>query len=220
MSANVVLLGPPGVGKGTQAKRLSQTLGIPQISTGDMLRAAVAERTPLGLRAQQQMESGALVSDDVVIGIIRARLRENDAKQGFLLDGFPRTRAQAEALDDMLVHEGKQLDTVLHLVLDDDLVVERLSGRRVCDGCGTIFHMSYHPPRQAGVCDRCNGVLTQRNDDNPDVIAQRLRVYRDQTEPVVVYYAQKPLYHRVDAAGRPEQVEQALMQVLSEDCAA
>ncbi|MEW6611208.1 adenylate kinase [Thermithiobacillus tepidarius DSM 3134] len=217
MALNIVLLGPPGVGKGTQAKRLSQVLGIPQISTGDMLRAAVAQGTPLGQKARAQMESGGLVSDDVVIGLIRERLQAPDAQTGFLLDGFPRTRAQAEALDEMLAGMGKRLDAVLHLTLEDEEIVRRLSGRRLCPSCGAIFHGVYNPPKAEGICDHCGGELVQRADDQPEVIRERLRVYAEQTEPLVDYYRQLPGYRRISAEGRPEQVEALLLRALKRD---
>ncbi|MFZ5659445.1 MAG: adenylate kinase [Pseudomonadota bacterium] len=217
MALNIVLLGPPGVGKGTQAKRLSQVLGIPQISTGDMLRAAVAQGTPLGQKARAQMESGGLVSDDVVIGLIRERLQAPDAQTGFLLDGFPRTRAQAEALDEMLAGMGKRLDAVLHLTLEDEEIVRRLSGRRLCPSCGAIFHVVYNPPKAEGICDHCGGELVQRADDQPEVIRERLRVYAEQTEPLVDYYRQLPGYRRISAEGRPEQVEALLLRALKRD---
>lgn len=217
MALNAVLLGPPGVGKGTQAKRLSQVLGIPQISTGDMLRAAVAQGTPLGQKAKAQMESGGLVSDDVVIGLIRERLQAPDARSGFLLDGFPRTRAQAEALDEMLAGMGKRLDAVLHLTLEDEEIVRRLSGRRLCPSCGAIFHVVYNPPKAEGICDHCGGGLVQRADDQPEVIRERLRVYAEQTEPLVDYYRQLPGYRRISAEGRPEQVEALLLHALKRD---
>ncbi|MEW5791211.1 MAG: adenylate kinase [Pseudomonadota bacterium] len=217
MTLNIVLLGPPGVGKGTQAKRLSQVLGISQISTGDMLRAAVAHGTPLGQKARAQMESGGLVSDDVVIGLIRERLQAPDAQAGFLLDGFPRTRAQAEALDEMLAGMGKRLDAVLHLTLEDEEIVRRLSGRRLCPSCGAIFHVVYNPPKAEGICDHCGGELVQRADDQPEVIRERLRVYAEQTEPLVDYYRQLSGYRRISAEGRPEQVEALLLRALKRD---
>lgn len=217
MTLNIVLLGPPGVGKGTQAKRLSQVLGISQISTGDMLRAAVAQGTPLGQKARAQMESGGLVSDDVVIGLIRERMQAPDAQAGFLLDGFPRTRAQAEALDEMLAGMGKRLDAVLHLTLEDEEIVRRLSGRRLCPSCGAIFHVVYNPPKAEGICDQCGGELVQRADDQPEVIRERLRVYAEQTEPLVDYYRQLPGYRRISAEGRPEQVEALLLRALKRD---
>lgn len=214
MSMNIVLLGPPGVGKGTQAKRLSAALGIPQISTGDMLRAAVSAATPLGLEAKSQMQSGGLVSDDVVIGLIRERLQAEDAREGFILDGFPRTLSQAQALDQMLSQGGKSLDSIIHLTAPDDEIVKRLSGRMLCQSCGAIFHDSVNPPSRGGVCDVCAGPVVRREDDHPDVIRERLKVYAEMTEPLVQYYGERSGYATVSAVESPDSVQAKLLKLL------
>lgn len=211
---NIVLLGPPGVGKGTQAKILSTIYQIPQISTGDMLRSAVNAGTPLGLQAKAQMQAGGLVSDDVVIGLIRERLRAEDARNGFILDGFPRTVAQAETLDRMLAESQQQLDAVLHLTAPDEEIVRRLSGRALCTRCGAIFHQSSNPPRQAGVCDVCGDSVVRREDDSPEIIRERLRVYAQQTAPLVQYYAGRSGYASVSAVESPDSVQATLLRLL------
>lgn len=214
MSMNIVLLGPPGVGKGTQAKRLSAALGIPQVSTGDMLRAAVSAATPLGLEAKAQMQSGGLVSDDVVIGLIRERLQAEDARQGFILDGFPRTVSQAEALDRMLAQSVKSVDTIIHLTAPDDEIVKRLSGRTLCQSCGAIFHDSMNPPTRNGVCDICAGPVVRREDDHPEVIRERLKVYAEMTEPLVQHYGKRTGYATVSAVESPDSVQAKLLTLL------
>ena len=185
---NVILLGGPGSGKGTQAERLVARFGLPHISTGDMLRAAVAQGTQMGRAAQKSMEAGALVPDEVVIGVVRDRLTEADAKHGFLLDGFPRTIAQAEGLDAMLAAVGRGVTHVIFLDVPEDELVQRLAGRRLCRGCGKGYHVVFDPPKAEGVCDACGVELYQRSDDNEATVRNRLGVYRAQTEPLVGYY--------------------------------
>ena len=197
----VILLGPPGAGKGTQAQRLTQKLGIPQVSTGDILRAAVAAGTGLGREAKAVMDQGALVPDSVVIGIIRERLAAPDCARGYILDGFPRTAAQAEALGEMLQALGTPLTAVLSLTVDPEELVRRLSGRRTCGGCGAAYHLETAPPRRAGLCDRCGGALLQREDDREETIRKRLAVYREQTAPLVAYYRGRGLLREVDGRG-------------------
>lgn len=197
----VILLGPPGAGKGTQAQRLTQTLGIPQVSTGDILRAAVAAGTPLGREAKATMDQGALVPDGVVIGIIRERLAAPDCARGYILDGFPRTAAQAEALGETLQALGTPLTAVLSITVDPEELVRRLSGRRTCGNCGAAYHMETAPPRRAGLCDRCGGALLQREDDREETIRKRLAVYREQTAPLVAYYRGRGLLREVDGRG-------------------
>ena len=194
-----IFLGPPGAGKGTQAARLAERAGVPQISTGDMFRAAVRAGTPLGLEAKRYMDAGQLVPDAVTIGLVRERLAQPDCRQGFLLDGFPRTVAQAEGLAEVLRDLGVNLDGVLYFDVPDEVVVERLSGRRVCPACGATYHVRFDPPRQAGVCDRCGGELVQRPDDREETVRERLAVYRRQTEPLVDYYRQAGLLRTVHA---------------------
>lgn len=197
----VILLGPPGAGKGTQAQRLTQTLGIPQVSTGDILRAAVAAGTPLGREAKATMDQGALVPDGVVIGIIRERLAAPDCARGYILDGFPRTAAQAEALGETLQALGTPLTAVLSITVEPEELVRRLSGRRTCGNCGAAYHMETAPPRRAGLCDRCGGALLQREDDREETIRKRLAVYREQTAPLVAYYWGRGLLREVDGRG-------------------
>jgi adenylate kinase len=202
----LVLVGPPGAGKGTQAQFIAQHLGVPQISTGDIFRANVSQGTPLGLEAKAYMDRGDLVPDDVTVNMVRDRLAEEDAKEGFLLDGFPRTVPQAQTLDDMLADTGFKLDVVLELVVDDDEVIRRLSGRRTCRTCNHIWHVDFDPPATAGVCDIDGGELYQRDDDRAETIANRLAVYADATRPLVNYYAGRGLLVGVDATGPVDDV--------------
>lgn len=195
---NLILLGPPGAGKGTQAKLLIEHFGIPQISTGDMLRAAVKAGTEMGLKAKACMDSGALVPDEVVIGIVRDRLEEADCEKGFILDGFPRTVPQADALKSTLAELGKELQAVISLEVDIDALVERLTGRRTCRSCGQGFHLRFDPPVTAGVCDACGGELYQRDDDREETIRNRMKVYQEQTEPLVSYYQRDGLLAAID----------------------
>ncbi|MDD6175382.1 MAG: adenylate kinase [Firmicutes bacterium] len=184
---NLILLGAPGAGKGTQAEVICSKLSIPAISTGNMIRAALKSGSELGKKVQSYMDAGELVPDDVVIAIIRERLAEPDCAGGFVLDGFPRTIAQAEALDRM----GVKIDRVIDIEVSDDRIIARMSGRRVCEKCGASYHLLYKKPEQEGVCDACAGTLVQRKDDHPDTVAQRLRVYHEQTEPLKEYYAKQ-----------------------------
>ncbi len=210
----LILLGPPGAGKGTQAKRLIERYGIPQISTGDILRAAVREGTELGRKAKQYMDAGQLVPDEVVIGIIRERLKEADCARGFILDGFPRTVPQAEALKGVLAELGQALDHVVSIEVPDEDLVERLTGRRTCRGCGAMYHVRFSPPKQDGVCDRCGGELYQRDDDREDTIRARLKVYHDQTAPLVAFYEGEGLLRRVDGVGSVDEIYGRILGVL------
>jgi adenylate kinase len=207
----LVLLGPPGAGKGTQAVALKKALGIPHISTGEMLRAAIAAGTPVGMQAKAIVESGGLVPDEMIGEIVRQRLAQADAAGGFLLDGFPRTVGQAEILEKTLSSLQARLDGVLYMALDDAAILARLSGRRSCGACGAPYHVTGAPPRDAGICDRCGGMLTQREDDREEVVARRVRVYREQTEPLVDFYRRKGLLREVPAEGTLEAVEQRLL---------
>lgn len=210
----LILLGPPGAGKGTQATRLVEHFGIPQISTGDMLRAAVRAQTPMGLKAQEAMDQGALVTDEVVIGIVRERLQQEDCAQGFILDGFPRTVPQADALTQTLSDLGKNLDAVVSLQVETDTLVERLTGRRACRSCSRGFHVSFDPPAKAGTCDSCGGELFQRDDDKEDTIRNRMDVYHEQTAPLEKYYDQGGLLKAVDGMAPIAEVQQQILESL------
>jgi adenylate kinase len=202
----LVLVGPPGAGKGTQAEFIAAHLAVPKISTGDIFRANVAQGTPLGVQAKHFMDAGQLVPDEVTIDMVRERLAEPDAGDGFLLDGFPRTTPQAVALDKLLADLGNGLDLVLELVVDDDEVIRRLSGRRTCRGCGKIWHVEFDAPSREGACDRCGGELFQRDDDKAETIAERLLVYSRDTAPLVDYYGAQGKLVGIDATGPVEDV--------------
>ena len=200
----LVLVGPPGAGKGTQAEFIAAHLAVPKISTGDIFRANVAQGTPLGVEAKRYMDAGQLVPDEVTINMVADRLAEPDATDGFLLDGFPRTVPQAIALDKMLIELSSGLDVVLELVVENEEVIRRLSGRRTCRGCGKIWHVEFDAPQREGFCDRCGAELFQRDDDKPETIAERLKVYPRDTAPLVDYYGARGRAggHRRDRAGR------------------
>jgi adenylate kinase len=210
----LVLVGPPGAGKGTQAQYIAEHLGVPQISTGDIFRANVSQGTPLGLEAKRYMDKGDLVPDDVTVNMVRDRLAEEDAREGFLLDGFPRTVPQAQMLDDILAEVGVKLDIVLELVVDDDEVIRRLSGRRTCRTCNHIWHVDFDPPSVAGVCDIDGGELYQRDDDQAETIANRLQVYGDSTAPLVGYYAGRGLLVGIDATGPVDDITDRAIDAL------
>jgi adenylate kinase len=210
----LVLVGPPGAGKGTQAQFIASHFAVPKISTGDIFRANVSEGTPLGLEAKKYMDAGDLVPDEVTIGMVKDRLAQDDASEGFLLDGFPRTVHQAEVLDEMLKEQRAALDVVLELVVDDDEVVRRLSGRRTCRRCGHVWHLDFDPPAAEGRCDRCSGELFQRDDDSEDTIRHRLEVYADQTSPLIGYYGDRGILAGVDATGPVEDVTERAINAL------
>ncbi len=212
----MILLGPPGAGKGTQAVKIAESLQIPHISTGDILRANVKQGTELGTEAKSFMDAGDLVPDDVIIGMVGDRLDEPDAKAGFLFDGFPRTVPQAEALEDLLAERSEPLTVVLRLAAAKDEVVRRLTGRRSCSQCGRIFHTEFDPPAVAGRCDDCEGELTQRSDDTEDVVLNRLEVYRTQTEPLENFYWERGLLRDVEAVGSVDQVQERIRTILAE----
>jgi adenylate kinase len=211
----IVLIGAPGGGKGTQAKRLVDRFGIPQISTGDLLREAVAAGTPLGLRAKSVMEAGQLVSDDIVLDMIRDRLSRPDAQKGFILDGFPRNIPQARALDVLLNGMGKPLQIGLLIDVPFDILMQRLTGRRTCSACGAIYNAYTSPPRIDGICDNCGGNLLQRADDNEDTVVNRLRVYESQTAPLVDYYRREGILRTVQGTGEVEDIFNAILRVLN-----
>jgi adenylate kinase len=199
---NLIFMGPPGAGKGTQAKLFSKTYNIPQISTGDILRQAVKEGTPLGKKAQIYLEKGELVPDEIMIGIIKDRLQEVDCQKGWLMDGFPRTIWQAVALDEILRQRGLSLDAVINIYLQEEELIKRVSGRRVCRNCGETFHVIFNPPLQEGVCDKCGGPLYQREDDKEETVRKRLEVYRARTKPLIEYYWEKSALISIDGGAR------------------
>jgi adenylate kinase len=208
---NLILLGPPGVGKGTQAKLLIDRFGIPQISTGDILRAAVKGLTPMGVKAKGFMDSGALVPDAVVIGIVEERLAQSDCTTGFILDGFPRTVAQADALKQVLSGLGRSIDHVVSLSVDKGELLKRLTGRRACQGCGAVYHIDFAPPKSAGRCDACSGELYQREDDKEATILHRLQVYEEQTAPLIAYYDSCGLLRSVNGLGTVEGIQDEIV---------
>jgi adenylate kinase len=210
----VVLVGPPGAGKGTQAQFISSHLSIPKISTGDIFRYNVSTGTELGQQAQAYMERGDLVPDELTIAMVEARLAEDDAQAGFLLDGFPRTVPQAETLRKLLTDLDTKLDVVLELVVEDDEVVRRLSGRRTCRVCGRIWHVLFEPPARRGLCDDCGGDLFQRDDDREATIRHRLDVYAQQTQPLIAFYADDGILLGIDATGPVEEVTARAMAAL------
>lgn len=210
----IVLLGAPGSGKGTQAKLLVEKYRIPHVSTGDLLRAALAAGTPLGLQAKAAMDAGQLVTDDIVLGIIRERLRANDAKKGFILDGFPRNIAQAQALDTMLMNLNQPLDCAVLMDVDFDVLMQRLTGRRTCENCGAAYNIYTNPPRLDDQCDRCGSTLHHRADDNEETIGNRLRVYDSQTKPLIGFYRQQGRLETVDAVGDVNDIFKRLLKIL------
>ncbi len=210
----LILLGAPGAGKGTQATFICQKYGIPQISTGDILRDAVKKQTPLGLQAKAKMESGALVPDEVVCGIVEERIQEPDCQTGFILDGFPRTLAQGEFLGRMLKAKGRGDPLVIDINVDHDVLMKRLTGRRTCSVCGEIYNIYFNPPKRDGVCDKDGGKLLQRADDNEETIRQRLVAYENQTSPLIDYYRRKSLLHEVDGTREPESIAKELIDFL------
>jgi adenylate kinase len=210
----IVLVGPPGAGKGTQARMLQETFAIPQISTGDLLREAVKEGTILGKQAKTYMDAGDLVPDQLVTAMVEERIQRQDCASGFLLDGFPRTIAQAEALDQALAKLRQKLDGVISIVVPRQELVERLSGRWVCKSCSAMYHERFSPPRKSGVCDRCQGELYQRNDDNAETVNARLEVYERSTAPLIGYYRNHALLCEIDGTGEPKEVFQRITNVL------
>jgi adenylate kinase len=211
----LVLVGPPGAGKGTQAEFISEHFAIPKISTGDIFRANVSGGTELGRMAKKYMDAGDLVPDEVTNAMVRDRLAQPDAVDGFLLDGFPRNVQQAGELDDILDQIGSNLSVVLDLDVDHDEVVRRLSGRRTCKKCGHVWHVEYDPPSQSGICDKCGGELYQRDDDRPETVRHRLEVYAQQTEPLIKFYADRKQLVAIDALGHVEDVTERAIAALT-----
>ena len=206
----LILLGAPGAGKGTQAEILCDKLGIPTISTGNILRAAVKDGTPMGQKAKSYMDAGALVPDDVIVGIVKERLAQPDCANGFILDGMPRTIAQGEALEAM----GVEIDKVLNLLADDEMIMQRMSGRRVCAKCGASYHIQNKPSAKPGICDRCGGELTIRKDDEPDTARGRLKAYHEQTEPLVAFYRERGKLVEIPDAGSIEATNALILKKL------
>ncbi|MBI2651052.1 adenylate kinase [Candidatus Woesearchaeota archaeon] len=207
---NIILLGPPGVGKGTVAVKVSKELKIPHIATGDMLRSNVAQKTKLGLEAKHYMDKGLLVPDGVVIKMVKERLKNNDCKNGFILDGFPRTIKQADEIS-AIANIGK----VLNLQANDSIIIKRLNRRRVCSKCGFVYHLDYIKPKNKEICDKCGGHLYQREDDKPEAIKERLKVYREKTAPLIEYYQNKGIIINVDASGTPEEEFNLVIEVIN-----
>lgn len=210
----IILLGPPGAGKGTQAKKIEEEFGIPQLATGDIIRLAIKEGTEWGKRAEPFVREGQLVPDEVVIGIVKERLSRDDVRNGFILDGFPRTLKQAEALEAMLQDLGMAIDVVLYFDIPAEELVRRLSARRVCESCQTPYNLISSPPKNDEVCDRCGGKLVQRSDDTPEVIRKRLAVYEEQTKPLVEFYRRKGLLRVVPSSGTIEEIYAQVKAVL------
>ncbi|MBZ0252110.1 MAG: adenylate kinase [Candidatus Methylomirabilis sp.] len=211
---NLIFLGPPGAGKGTQTQILVEKRGLPQISTGDILRQAVKDKSPLGLEAKGFMNRGELVPDEVVIGIVQERLKKPDCQGGFILDGFPRTVPQADALGEALGKAGKKIDAVVSLAVEDAELLKRLTGRRVCSACGAMYHVIFDPARNEGICDKCGGSLYQRDDDQEDTIRARLEVYREQTEPLIQYYRKAGLLRTVEGTGSTGEIAARIAAIL------
>ena len=194
----ILLMGPPGAGKGTQAARLIEKYGIPQISTGDMFRAAIKNETPLGVEAKKYIDAGQLVPDSVTVGIVRDRLVKDDCKSGFILDGFPRTIPQAYALDEALAKDGEKIEFAIDIEVPDENIINRMSGRRSCKDCGAIFHVQYNPPKKENCCDVCGGELILRDDDKAETVKKRLDVYHEQTAPLIAHYKEAGSLHEID----------------------
>jgi adenylate kinase len=211
---NLVLMGLPGAGKGTQAARITAAYNIPHISTGDMFREAIKENTPLGQQAKAYMDKGELVPDDVTIGIVRERLAKEDCQPGFLLDGFPRTVVQAEGLEKILNESGRQIDHVVHIAVSEEVLLQRLTGRRICRQCGATYHVAFNPPKQEGVCDQCGGQLYQRDDDRPETVKTRLEVNLKQEQPLLNYYKEKGYLRTVDGEQPMDEVFRQITTLL------
>jgi adenylate kinase len=212
---NLILLGPPGSGKGTQGERLQKDFRLPYYATGDILRAAVKEGTEIGQKAREYMERGDLVPDEVIIDVIAERIQQGEASDGFILDGFPRTLPQAEALDSKMKELGRRISAAILIDVHDEEVQRRLGGRRICEDNGHVFHLEFDPPQKEGVCDVCGGRLIVRDDDKPEVIAHRLEQYREKTEPLIDYYEDGGILQRVDGGRAPDEVEEKIHGVIA-----
>jgi len=215
-AARVVLLGPPGAGKGTQAKLLQEKFAACQISTGDILRQAIADQTPLGKEAGQYVSRGALVPDDVIVKLVAERLKDPDCVKGFILDGFPRTIPQAENLDRILKQMGLGLNRVLSVQVPQPVIIERLAGRRTCKSCGALSHVAFSPTKKAGVCDQCGGEIYQRADDQEETVANRLRVYENQTAPLIDHYRRRNLLREINGVGSVDEIRRRVVDALGD----
>lgn len=211
---NIIFIGPPGAGKGTQAEQIVNDFKIPHISTGDAFRLAMKQGTPLGTKAKEFVDQGLLVPDEITIGIVKERLQQDDCKTGFLLDGFPRTISQAEALDDIVQTMGEQIDHVINLSVDRNLLLARLTGRRICKSCGSTYHVIFNPPKEELACDKCSGELYQRSDDTEEKVSTRLDQYVSKTAPLLTYYEDKGNLRQIDGEQEIDQVTQAIAALL------
>lgn len=212
----LILMGPPGAGKGTQAERLSKEFLIPHISTGDIFRKAIKEETELGRRLKEYLDSGALVPDDITIGIVKERIQNKDCEKGFMLDGFPRTVSQARALDESMKELKKELDRVIYISVSEETLVERLTGRKGCKKCGTVYHISFNPSKNNSKCDLCDGELYQRSDDTLETVKNRFKVYLDNTRPLIEYYSQKGILEEVDGNKSVKEVYKNIKKIVGE----
>ena len=210
----IVLLGPPGAGKGTQAKSISNKYSIPHISTGDIFRKNISENTPLGIEAKSYMDNGQLVPDEVTINMVKDRLQQDDCNDGYLLDGFPRTVIQADALNNFLIERGEQLDTALLIKVPNEFILERMTGRRVCPSCGASYHVKFNPPTNEGKCDLCGSEVIQRKDDTVETVKERLDVYQRETQPLIEFYSEKQLLSAVDGTKAINEVFRGICEIL------
>ncbi|MGM0436803.1 MAG: adenylate kinase [Bacillota bacterium] len=214
---NMIFLGLPGAGKGTQAKKVSTKYDIPHIATGDIFRNAIKNETPLGRKAKSYIDKGELVPDEVTIGIVRNRLQEDDCKKGFILDGFPRTINQAEALDKILEELNTELDLALYIKVPEKELIKRLSGRRVCEDCGATYHVEFNPPEKEGICDKCGGKLIQRSDDKEETVKNRIEVNREKTEKLINYYKDEGLLETIESSAGIDEVFEKVTSVIEEN---
>lgn len=214
---NIIIMGPPGAGKGTQAKRISEKYNIPHISTGDIFRNNISKKTPLGVKAKEYIDGGKLVPDELTIDLVKDRLNKDDCNDGFLLDGFPRTVAQAKALDDYMQDNDKKIDYVLSVEVTTDDILDRITGRRVCLKCGESYHIKFNPPKVEGKCDKCGDKVIQRDDDKEDTVKERLTVYKDQTYPLIEYFKPKNVLFTVDGAKDINDVFKDICKILGSD---
>lgn len=215
LKTRLILLGPPGAGKGTQGEAFAAQYRIPKISTGDILREAVAAKTALGLKAKAFMDAGKLVTDDIVIGLVNERLGQPDCRNGFILDGFPRTVAQADSLKGILVSHGTAIDAVINFEVEEEDLIKRLSGRRSCPACKKVFHLAFNPPAQEGICDGCGGPLVHRSDDQVETIKTRYREFQEKTRPLMDYYAKEGLIHSIPGTGSIEEIRKELEKIIA-----